>query len=92
MPTILLPIPHHPQQQNADCLAACAVMALTHLHVTIPYEKLLQILKVKPFGTAGQNLHYLATLGVQVAYREGSHHSIACTSNISLSGHLTWNA
>jgi len=72
MPSILLPVPHHKQQQQADCLAACAAMALAHLNISVDYVQLLKILKVKSFGAAGQNLKYLASLGVEVIYREGS--------------------
>lgn len=70
MPNILLPIPHERQRQDADCLAACAAMVLTYLGQPIEYERLLKLLKVKPFGTPGHNLKNLATLGVQVTYRE----------------------
>ena len=41
MPNILLPIPHQRQRTEADCLAACAAMALTHLGISIAYDQLL---------------------------------------------------
>jgi ABC-type bacteriocin/lantibiotic exporter with double-glycine peptidase domain len=47
-------------------------MALAHLKITIGYDHLLKLLKVQSYGTAGQNLKYLQSLGVQVIYREGS--------------------
>ena len=72
MPSILLPVPHQSQQQEADCLAACAAMVLTYLEISVSYKRLLKLLKVKSFGTAGQNLKYLTALGVEVVYREGS--------------------
>ncbi len=72
MPNFLLPIPHHRQHHNADCLASCAAMVLEYQKVAISYGKLLKLLKVQPYGTAGQNLKYLQSLGVQVIYREGS--------------------
>lgn len=72
MPNILLPVPHIRQRHSADCLAACAAMALEFVGVNVAYEQLLQLLKVKSFGTAGQNLKYLTPLGVAVIYREGS--------------------
>lgn len=72
MPKFLLPVPHYHQRHNADCLAACAAMALAYLKITIDYTHLLKLLKVRPYGTAGQNLKYLQSLGVQVIYREGS--------------------
>ena len=72
MPNILLPIPHQQQRQDADCLAACAAMVLMHLGHKVDYSRLLKLLRVKPFGTSGQNLKYLESLDVQVIYREGS--------------------
>lgn len=47
-------------------------MILAYLEVAIDYNQLLKLLKVKSFGTPGQNLKYLNSLGVQVVYREGS--------------------
>ncbi|MFQ5420269.1 MAG: peptidase C39 family protein [Anaerolineae bacterium] len=72
MPTILLPVPHQRQRQEADCLAACAAMAFAYLGLSVPYDQLLKLLKIRSFGAAGQNLKYLAALDVQVIYREGS--------------------
>lgn len=72
MPNTLLPIPHQRQRQEADCLAACAAMVLEHLNVQVKYQQLLKLLKVKSYGTAGQNLKYLSSLGLQIVYREGS--------------------
>ena len=72
MPNTLLPIPHFQQKQNADCLAACAMMVLTHLGFQMEYDTILHLLKVRAFGASGQNLKYLSPLGVTVIYREGS--------------------
>ena len=72
MPNTLLPVPHQRQQQEADCLAACAAMVLEYLNIEFKYQQLLKLLKVKPYGTAGQNLKYLNALGLQVTYREGT--------------------
>ena len=60
MPNTLLAVPHQRQQQEADCLAACATMVLAYLNVDIKYQQLLKLLKVKPYGTPGQNLKYLS--------------------------------
>lgn len=35
MPTILLPIPHQRQREEADCLPACAAMILTYDHALV---------------------------------------------------------
>jgi ABC-type bacteriocin/lantibiotic exporter with double-glycine peptidase domain len=47
-------------------------MVLAHLRHDLDYNRLLKLLKVKPFGTPGRNLKNLATLGMEVIYREGS--------------------
>jgi ABC-type bacteriocin/lantibiotic exporter with double-glycine peptidase domain len=47
-------------------------MVLEYLNVEIKYQRLLRLLKVKSYGTPGQNLKYLNSLGLQTAYREGS--------------------
>jgi hypothetical protein len=44
---------------------------LEHLEMQVDYHRLLKLLKVQPYGTAGQNLKYLVSLGIQVIYREG---------------------
>jgi ABC-type bacteriocin/lantibiotic exporter with double-glycine peptidase domain len=72
VPSILLPIQHRQQRSNSDCLAACAAMALAHQGVSVEYDRLLKILRVKPFGTAGYNLYNLRASGVKVLYTEGT--------------------
>lgn len=47
-------------------------MAFAYLGLSVPYDQLLKLLKIRSFGAAGQNLKYLAALDVQVIYREGS--------------------
>jgi len=65
--TSLLSIPHHPQQQPADCLAACAAMILGYLGVQVAYDRLLKLLKIEPFGSSAYNLRYLSSLGVNIS-------------------------
>ena len=72
MPSILLPVPHQRQRADADCLPACAAMALAYWGKRISYKQLHKLLKVKAFGTPGHHLRYLTTLKVQVIYREGT--------------------
>jgi len=72
VPNTLLPIPHHPQRSDGDCLAACAAMALDYLGVSIDYGRLLRLLGVKPYGTPGSRLNNLASLGVHVHYARGT--------------------
>jgi len=72
VPSILLSIPHHPQRDDGDCLAACAAMVLDHLSVSADYDRLLRLLGVKPYGTPGSHLNNLADLGVHVRYARGT--------------------
>jgi len=72
VPNTLLPIPHHSQRSDGDCLAACAAMVLDHLGVSADYDHLLRLLDVKPYGTPGSRLHNLIDLGVHVRYAQGT--------------------
>lgn len=63
----LLSIPHHRQQQPADCLAACAAVVLDYLGIQVGYGRLLRLLKIEPFGASAYNLHYLSSLGITAA-------------------------
>lgn len=72
MPNILLPIPHHLQRNDGDCLAACAAMVLDYLGVSADYDRLLRLLGVKCYGTPGSRLNNLANLGVHVRYARGT--------------------
>ena len=62
MPNILLPVPHKQQHQDADCLAACAAMALAFIELHPDYNQLLKLLRVKPYGTSGRNLGHLVVV------------------------------
>lgn len=64
MPKSLLSVPHHRQQQPADCLAACAAMVLDYLGIQVGYGRLLKLLKIEPFGASAYNLNYLLSLGI----------------------------
>ena len=72
MPKHLLPVPHHKQRERAACLAACAAMVLNYLGLSVAYERLLKLLRVKPYGTSGRNLLHLGELGLQVTYSQAS--------------------
>ena len=67
-----LKIYHQPQQQSADCLAACSAMLLSHLDIKFRYRRLLKSLKVSKFGTSFHNLAYLVRFGVKVTVGHGS--------------------
>ena len=71
MSKIILPVTHRRQRHPADCVAACAAMALDYLNEPVEYDRLLRILRVEPeFGTAAFNIRLLEELGVTVIYRE----------------------
>lgn len=72
MPDILLPVPHHTQRQQADCLAACAAMILEHLGQQVDYPRLLTLLDVQNFGAPSSNIRRLAHLGVSVDFGPGT--------------------
>jgi len=72
VPNTLLPIPHHLQRNDGDCLAACAAMVLDHLGVSADYDRLLRLLGVQPYGAPGSRLNNLADLGVYVRYARGT--------------------
>jgi ABC-type bacteriocin/lantibiotic exporter with double-glycine peptidase domain len=69
---MLLKLPHVRQQQQADCLAACAAMALSHLKVTLSYARILQLLGTSAAGTPFHRLERLQAVGVTVMRGEGS--------------------
>ena len=69
MPRVLLTVPHHRQQSDGDCLAACAAMVLDYLNRSVDYLVLLQLLKIKPFGAPASNIRLLEQLSLSVTYR-----------------------
>jgi ABC-type bacteriocin/lantibiotic exporter with double-glycine peptidase domain len=72
MTLVVLPVPHIQQQQESDCVAACAAMALDYLGVSVAYSRLLKLLRVKDIGTAAPNIRELEKLGVVVIYKQGT--------------------
>ena len=68
----LLVVSHRKQQQQADCLAACAAMVLDYLHIQVDYRRLLRILRIRAYGAAFSNLHYLQALGLRVEVHQGT--------------------
>ncbi len=67
----LLHISHRRQLQPTDCLAACAVMVLHHLHIQASYETVVKLLRIGPAGAPYRNLQYLEVLGVSVKIEQG---------------------
>jgi ABC-type bacteriocin/lantibiotic exporter with double-glycine peptidase domain len=66
-----LPVSNFRQQQQADCLAACAAMVLTYLHIPVQYNRLLDTLKTAKIGTPFYNLALLASRGLYIHIGEG---------------------
>lgn len=67
----LLPISHHTQQRQADCLAACAAMVLAYWQRPLPYAQLLKRLRIGPAGAPYHNLKYLASSDLLVQIQSG---------------------
>src|SRR5262245_12040975 len=73
---MLLPITHQAQTSQADCLATCAAMVLTYLHVPYRYDRLLRLMQVDDIGTPFRNLLYLAAYGLRVQLEESTVESL----------------
>lgn len=69
---MLLPVPHHKQMEESDCLAACAAMALAYIGQPVPYRQLLTVLDVGPVGAPRRNIVRLTSSLIDVAYREAN--------------------
>jgi ABC-type bacteriocin/lantibiotic exporter with double-glycine peptidase domain len=72
VPKCLLPVPHHKQKQQADCLAACAAMILDYLAQPIVYADLVKLLQIGPIGTPSFRIQALNKLGLTVVYGKSS--------------------
>lgn len=72
MPGHLLTVPLHRMQQGADCLAACAAMALNYIGRPMAYAELLRVLGVGEFGMPASRIARLAGRAVAVEYGEGT--------------------
>ena len=73
MRPILLPIPHRVQHEDGECLVACALMALAHIDISIPYQRLSNLLQTKKqLGTPASNVLKLRQLGIKVVYEQGT--------------------
>lgn len=70
MPKIFLAVPHLRQRDESDCLPACAQMVFVHLGHDVPYERLLQVLGTRVFGTPAENILRLDQFGVRVTLEE----------------------
>ena len=72
MDPVLLSVSHVRQRNSGECVAACSMMALTYLGFSVPYKRLVELLKISWFGTPSFNIRELEKLGVAVIYKQGS--------------------
>lgn len=74
MSSVILPVPHVPQRQLGECLAACAAMLLLYLGLSVNYDRLLKLLQIWPDagGVPAPNIRELERLGVTVIYKQGT--------------------
>ena len=66
-----LPVPHHRQTQQADCLPACVAMVLDYLGRPLDYDTLLRILGTTSYGTIARRVLRLTGPELNVIYSEG---------------------
>lgn len=96
---ILLLIPHFMQQTDGDCLAACAIMALTHIGHSVRYRQIIRLLGTQKHGTPFSNLRSLARLGVTVTVRpenfrqlyEALTQNLPCIASVQTAELPHWN-
>ncbi len=67
-----LPVPQHKQEQDSDCLAACAARVLNYLQHSVSYSELLKLLRIGVLGTPRRNILRLNQLSLDVIYREAT--------------------
>lgn len=66
MPRTLLPVSHLLQRTEADCLPVCVQMVLAYLGRPVPYERLVELLGTRWFGTPARNIERLEQLDIAV--------------------------
>lgn len=79
-----LPVLLLKQQQQADCLVACAAMILRYLEIPFRYERLLRVLETERHGTVFSKLYNLRTLHVALQIQAGDFDLIADTLHTGL--------
>jgi len=67
----LLSIEHSRQEKPANCLAACAQMALRHIDIAATQDQLNQLLGLTEAGIPASRIKRLAQQGVNVVYATG---------------------
>lgn len=77
MPKTSLAVSHLRQRVESDCLPICAQMVLAYLGRNESYERLINVLGTREFGTPADNILRLDQLGVRVTLEELSLAQIA---------------
>ena len=72
MTAILLPVAHREQVSEAECVAVCVAMVLDYIGINASYERVMQILQTKEWGTVVSRIQALEQLGVLVIYKQGT--------------------
>ncbi len=65
-------LPHFQQSQEGYCLPACARMVIAYLGLNVSEAEISRVLGTRDFGTPTFAIQKLASLGVEVTYREWS--------------------
>jgi ABC-type bacteriocin/lantibiotic exporter with double-glycine peptidase domain len=73
MPKHLLRVLHIPQQDSADCLAACVAMMLSAIDISVEYSRLVKGLGIQPWGAPHRNILHVQRLApnIRITYRQG---------------------
>lgn len=68
----ILAVPHIQQRRTGECLAACALMICSYLHITVDYQRLVRLLEIQQdIGTSFSKIHNLEKLHLTVVYQKG---------------------
>jgi ABC-type bacteriocin/lantibiotic exporter with double-glycine peptidase domain len=83
---LLLEIANRKQQGETDCLAACAAMMLNACGLVLPYDRLLSVLNVMPWGTPHRNIREIANIAsrIHVIYQQGELNDLRCALDAGL--------
>ena len=72
MPKDWLPVPHHKQSSDGQCLPACVRMVLAYLGHELEEARIAEVLRAHSFGTPAPNVRYLESLGLSVTFGQMS--------------------
>lgn len=72
MPKDWLPVPHHKQSTDGQCLPACVRMGFAYLGHELEEVQIAKVLRSYSFGTPAPNVRYLESLGTSVTFGQMS--------------------